>query len=919
MEILERLLEIYYRYHTMFLNLALIILTVGLEYGIKSVEDEEEKVGQQILKGIFYSITAICVGYILYVSGMLPEIEYPYFNGMIFLLAEGLVICYGTLNSIFYRKSWEPLVQASRNTGFVVVFELFLLAATGKLELVEGVVGMFALSLSGVIPLAVENGEEEEEISVETDYPNPDLFAARRRQLKQFCRVLEQQAKEPYAIMIDGPWGSGKTSFVKALEKELYQDEFIWIYAGSEKTVSEILEDLSDEILKALRKNHVFVEKGGVIEKYFMAFSGIMNDFGIDFLSQIVKLPGTEEEDREYLNGKLKKLNKMIYIVVDDLDRCGREYQEKMFKVIRESTELVNCKTLFLVDRRKFLAGDDFQIEKYISYKLELCGADYQEVVEHVIEPIISDSFVSEMSPILRRQRQEQDIREEVYHLPERNCALIEAEIEETENAIRSNKYAGEELVREKEKIEDLKAVVNEIKENIQNPRKTKNFLKDIRRMTENLNGGLERASEEFQTADWFGTILDVLLVKHFLPQLYAEIKESRSFEEFGDTYKGYSADILLKLTYGFVFPDEKRMAILDELIYRIDSIDFDEIRTEREELLQELYGTKPDRTHMDKYLKNAWNMEDMKKIWDLYEKEPYEDVSERTWFLGEYLDVFSGKSRGMLLASADFRELSEKISLALVGQKLSEKERNICEYHGRRIARMTLWEKSQELKNVLYAVLGLKKVEAEWGSMPVDLEDMESMFKRLDGGYKAIKGEAAPERIATYYEQLFAKLQGQEIGVILSEEQEELKNAFLICSLWYHMSENLKKNTIESGAAFKRYFMQERGGFVKKEAFLNVDELKIALKVLYDFYEQKNEKYQSDDTYLLMELSKGIVWQFEEDISWFAGKEQEIMELLQQLLRKVQALDKLETAYAKDVMQVTELMVCLAKKYSEN
>ena len=153
-----------------------------------------EKKYLQILKEIFYSITAICVGYILYVSGMLPEIEYPYFNGMIFLLAEGLVICYGTLNSIFYRKSWEPLVQASRNTGFVVVFELFLLAATGQLELVEGVVGLFALSLSGVIPLAVENGEEEEEISVETDYPNPDLFAARRRQLKQFGRVLEQQA-----------------------------------------------------------------------------------------------------------------------------------------------------------------------------------------------------------------------------------------------------------------------------------------------------------------------------------------------------------------------------------------------------------------------------------------------------------------------------------------------------------------------------------------------------------------------------------------------------------------------------------------------------------------------------------------------------------------------------------------------------
>lgn len=220
-----------------------------------------------------------------------------------------------------------------------------------------------------------------------------------------------------------------------------------------------------------------------------------------------------------------------------------------------------------------------------------MCGADYQEVVEHVIEPIISDSFVSEMSPILKRQRQAQDIREEVYHLPERNCALIEAEIEETEDEIRPNKDTEKDLIKKKEKIKDLKAAVNEITENIQNPRKTKNFLKDIRRMTENLNSGLERASEEFQTADWFGIILDVLLVKHFLPQLYAEIKECRNFGEFGATYKGYSAGILLKLTYGFGLSDEKRMAILDEVIYRIDSIDFDEIRTEREELLQELYG----------------------------------------------------------------------------------------------------------------------------------------------------------------------------------------------------------------------------------------------------------------------------------------------------------------------------------------
>ena len=44
-------------------------------------------------------------------------------------------------------------------------------------------------------------------------------------------------------------------------------------------------------------------------------------------------------------------------------------------------------------------------------------------------------------------------------------------------------------------------------------------------------------------------------------------------------------------------------------------------------------------------------------------------------------------------------------------------------------------------------------------------------------------------------------------------------------------------------------------------------------------------------------------------------------VDVMSQMLQKYghQVLDKLETAYAKDVMQVTELMVCLAKKYSEN
>lgn len=41
-----------------------------------------------------------------------------------------------------------------------------------------------------------------EKVNNESDYPNPDLYPARKRQLENFVPVLEQQKQELYAIMI---------------------------------------------------------------------------------------------------------------------------------------------------------------------------------------------------------------------------------------------------------------------------------------------------------------------------------------------------------------------------------------------------------------------------------------------------------------------------------------------------------------------------------------------------------------------------------------------------------------------------------------------------------------------------------------------------------------------------------------------
>lgn len=98
---------------------------------------------------------------------------------------------------------------------------------------------------------------------------------------------------------------------------------------------------------------------------------------------------GVDKEywSKDYLNIKLSKLKTTIYIVIDDLDRCDEEYQNKMFKVIRESTDLINCKTIFVVDKNKYLEKNNYsKIEKYVTFTLDLCEVGYDEIASYLID-----------------------------------------------------------------------------------------------------------------------------------------------------------------------------------------------------------------------------------------------------------------------------------------------------------------------------------------------------------------------------------------------------------------------------------------------------------------------------------------------------------------------------------------------------
>lgn len=62
--------------------------------------------------------------------------------------------------------------------------------------------------------------------------------------------------QEPYAIMINAKWGMGKTSFIIALEQKLNDHTFIWIEAGTEKSVDQLMREISLRIIQTLKENN---------------------------------------------------------------------------------------------------------------------------------------------------------------------------------------------------------------------------------------------------------------------------------------------------------------------------------------------------------------------------------------------------------------------------------------------------------------------------------------------------------------------------------------------------------------------------------------------------------------------------------------------------------------------------------------
>ncbi len=205
--------------------------------------------------------------------------------------------------------------------------------------------------------------------------PEEDILHSENKFIKHFYELIGQSIEPPYAVSIDGVWGSGKTTVMKTLEKELQASSYPtfwfnpWEYRQTQNVVLAFLQCLAGtykDILKEMKNSttkifRVLLE-AGMDAGLKMVTSGTLNLKDIkDTLKGIEdkQLPSYEryqntiETIKSEFGGLVRHIsqkhkNRPVIIFFDDLDRCLPEDAIQLLEALKNLFVTRGCNAIFI-------------------------------------------------------------------------------------------------------------------------------------------------------------------------------------------------------------------------------------------------------------------------------------------------------------------------------------------------------------------------------------------------------------------------------------------------------------------------------------------------------------------------------------------------------------------------------------------
>ena len=197
--------------------------------------------------------------------------------------------------------------------------------------------------------------------------------------------------KDPYALQIDGEWGSGKTFFINDFSKTTQKAKVIYFSIYGYNDFQSLKTELLLQIATELDQSSI-IKTGNKLHSVFKRFNINSNLVwnSIDVFSDIAL--------KKAIQHILEKNNETIVVVIDDLERLSEkiELQDFLGFIINDIIEKFKFKVLIISNEAKMKKHQEFLNikEKIISKTIEFSRDEV--ILKEILQEIIKSDFLNE-------------------------------------------------------------------------------------------------------------------------------------------------------------------------------------------------------------------------------------------------------------------------------------------------------------------------------------------------------------------------------------------------------------------------------------------------------------------------------------------------------------------------------------------
>lgn len=220
-------------------------------------------------------------------------------------------------------------------------------------------------------------------ILYKNDNKNYKLFRERKEDLKRIKEYLNKFN----IIGINGEWGSGKTYLLECLQNEKDMNdkyEFVNIYL-----LTCNLDNLSQILINELEKVLV---KYGICSRYSNSLRKILatNNFIDSLFSSMFLDTNSFTASINGFKNEIRKLDKTLVIVFEDLDRIDDANVIKKILSVSENLVGENIKIVYQYDQRNLERINECfnrnYLDKYIPYTINLTQISFFDIIDKVLK-----------------------------------------------------------------------------------------------------------------------------------------------------------------------------------------------------------------------------------------------------------------------------------------------------------------------------------------------------------------------------------------------------------------------------------------------------------------------------------------------------------------------------------------------------